>query len=137
LPSSFEALFHQVARKRCASCHATPDSRAVCLACAAHLCGIDTPHGARAIMGHAATCGAGTGLFLLTSNSAAVLVRDRRLVFAGSPYRDAHGEVDIGLLRGKPLTLDPTEYGALSKQWLNLAFDETARNEDEQLPMGL
>ena len=59
------------------------------------------------------------------------LVRDRRLMLLSSPYRDAHGEVDLGLLRGKPLTLAPAEYAALTRQWVALAFDEVQRGEDE------
>ena len=52
----------------------------------------------------------------------------------GSPYRDAHGEIDLGLLRGKPLTLVASEYSQLTRQWLALSFDETAKVEDEGLP---
>ena len=59
------------------------------------------------------------------------VVRDRRLMLLSSPYRDAHGEVDLGLLRGKPLTLAPAEYAALTRQWVALAFDEVQRGEDE------
>jgi len=136
LPASFEAFFHDNSSHRCADCRATPENRAVCLACGTTLCGLDTPHGSRAVVEHATSCGVGVGLFMLTNNSAVVLVRERRLVFVGSPYRDAHGEVDIGLLRGKPLTLHPAGYATLSKHWLNLAFDETARSEEE-LPLGL
>ena len=136
LPASFEAFFHATSASRCQICRATPEHRAVCLACGATLCGLDTPHGSSAIIEHTATCGVGVGLFMLTHNSAVVLVRERRLLFVGSPYRDEHGEVDIGLLRMKPLTLHAPEYAALSRQWLNLNFDESARGEDE-LPLGL
>ena len=51
----------------------------------------------------------------------------------GSPYRDAHGETDLGLVRGKPLSLDRTEYAALERQWIGLSFDETARVDENEL----
>ena len=34
-------------------------------------------------------------------------------------------------LIGKPLTLAPAEYAALTRQWVALAFDEVQRGEDE------
>ena len=77
-------------------------------------------------------CGAGHALFLLTNTSAVLLVREKRVTLLGSPYRDAHGESDLGLVRGKPLTLDTAEYAHLSKQWLGLAFPETARGDEHE-----
>lgn len=47
-----------------------------------------------------------------------------------SPYRDAHGEVDLGLMRGKPLTLNENEYAQLTRQWLALSFHETSRSDE-------
>ena len=134
LPSSFEQLFHESSQRSCALCGIVPDSRAICLTCGTSLCGFDTAHGPRACISHAATCGAGSALFVLTNNSAVVLARERRVMLLGSPYRDAHGEIDLGLLRGKPLTLVASEYSQLTRQWLALSFDETAKVEDEGLP---
>ena len=65
-------------------------------------------------------CGAGSGLFLLTSSSAVLLVRERRVMVLGSPFRDAHGEADLGLVRGKPLSLHAGELLQLTRQWLAL-----------------
>jgi len=107
-----------------------PDSRAFCLTCGACLCGPWTRHGPSACIKHAQACGAGSGLFLLTSSSAVLLVREKRFMVLGSLYRDAHGEVDLGLVRGKPLALHAGEVLQLTRQWLALAFDETARLED-------
>jgi len=133
LPPTFEGLFHASLALPCALCAAKPPSRsrALCLSCGACVCGPDTPHGPRACLAHARECGGGTALFLLTNSSGVLLVRDRRLMLLSSPYRDAHGEVDLGLLRGKPLTLAPAEYAALTRQWVALAFDEVQRGEDE------
>eukprot|EP00965_Chrysotila_dentata_P187057 6171896-Pleurochrysis_carterae.AAC.3 len=42
--------------------------------------------------------------------------RERERVCVSLPYRDAHGEVDLGLTRGKPLSLSNAEYEALARQ---------------------
>uniref|UniRef100_A0A7S4BG65 E3 ubiquitin-protein ligase n=1 Tax=Chrysotila carterae TaxID=13221 RepID=A0A7S4BG65_CHRCT len=135
LPRSFEQLFHEAAAAPCAQCGASPETRALCLACGAVVCGIESPHGPRAAVSHAHACSTGAGLFVLTSSSAVLLVRERRVMLLGSPYRDAHGEVDLGLTRGKPLSLSNAEYEALARQWLGLNFDETARAEENDFGM--
>ena len=112
---------------------ANPPSRAICLACGECVCAIDTPRRAECLIAHARRCGAGVGLYILAGNSAVVLVRERRVMLRGSPYRDAHGETDLGLVRGKPLSLDRTEYAALERQWIGLSFDETARVDENEL----
>ena len=68
----------------------------------------------------------------MTNTSAVLLVREKRVTLLGSPYRDAHGESDLGLVRGKPLTLDDAEYALLARQWLALAFAETARGDEHE-----
>ena len=60
-----------------------------------------------------------------------MLTRDGRLLLLPTPYRDAHGEVDLGLQRGKPLLLDQAEYLGLPRTWLALNFDDTAKGEQE------
>ena len=44
------------------------------------------------------------------------------------PFAGIHGGFQLGS--------SAPEYAALSRQWLNLNFDESARGEDE-LPLGL
>jgi len=127
LPHTFEDVYHAGMTLPCELCGVSPPSRALCLSCGAVVCGLETLHGPRACMTHAAGCSEGAGLFLLTSTSAVLLVREKRLMFLGSPYRDSHGEADLGLVRGKPLILDQLEYASLSHKWLALDFPETAR----------
>ena len=97
---------------------------------------LESPHGAQACIGHAAECGAGNGLFLLVGgslSSAALLVRERRVMLLNSPYRDAHGETDPGLQRGMPLTLHELEYAKLMRQWVSLSFEEAVRPDDHDM----
>ena len=89
-------------------------------------------HGPRAVISHAQGCGAGSALFLLTNTSAVLLVREKKVQLLGSPYRDSHGESDLGLVRGKPLSLDEAEYALLSRQWLSLAFPEMVRGDEHE-----
>ena len=123
-------IFHAGMGLECEICGVTPPSRALCLSCGACLCGLETLHGPRACISHARGCSEGSALFLLTNTSAVLLVREKRIMLLGSPYRDAHGETDLGLMRGKPLTLDTEEYHNLSRQWLALSFPEAARGGD-------
>ena len=62
-----------------------PDSRALCLACDAVVCGIESSHGPRAVISHAQSCHPSGCLFVLTSSSAALLVRERCVTQPGSP----------------------------------------------------
>ena len=45
---------------------------------------------------------------------------------------DAHGEVDLGLQRGKPLSLDEQEYLGLTRKWLGMSFDDTAKGDEAE-----
>jgi hypothetical protein len=47
---------------------------------------------------HAASCGAGVGVFLLIKSTKILLIRGRRICLYPSVYLDAHGEVGLGNL---------------------------------------
>ena len=131
LPHSFEGLFHDSAHLACGVCAATPpSSRGLCLVCGACVCGLETPRRALCMVSHSQHCGAGAALFILANKSAVLLVRDKRVMLRGSPYRDAHGEVDLDLQRGKPLWLHAEDYATLARQWLTLNFDEAIRDPE-------
>jgi hypothetical protein len=69
---------------------------------------------------HAGECGGGVGVFLLlgkNKSSAVLLATGGQAAYYGSPYVDAHGEEDVNLRRGKPLTLCPRRYAALTALW--------------------
>ena len=131
LPATFEQLFHASLKRHCSVCGIAPASRALCLACGACVCGHDTLRSHCVCAGlHAQSCGAGTSLYLLTNSSSVVLVRNGRLLMLPTPYRDSHGEVDLGLQRGKPLSLDEHEYLSLTRRWLAMSFDDTAKGDE-------
>ena len=68
---------------------------------------------------HAAECGGGVGVFLLlgSRSSQVLLIAGAACAYYGSPYVDSHGEEDIDLKRGKPLTLCGNRLAALAGLW--------------------
>jgi hypothetical protein len=66
---------------------------------------------------HALYCGGETGVFLILSSSSILLVRHTFAAYFGSVYVDTHGEMDLGLKRGKPMTLSARRYAALNELW--------------------
>lgn len=53
LPRFFEQIYHDTLKLACELCGVQPPSRALCLACGACLCGLDTHHGPRGVISHA------------------------------------------------------------------------------------
>lgn len=90
------------------------------------------------MVAHAQTCGAGTGLFLLLSDSEVLIIYADLAVLYPSPYLDAHGECDRGLSRGHPLFLNEQRYKALEALWQSHGIGKEAfaradqEMEDEQ-----
>ena len=89
---------------------------------------------------HAAACCGGTGVFLL-GNSSVLLLRGEYAAVYGSPYVDAHGETDVGLKRGKPLTLSGKRYAGLAALWAKpggvaRAVSAAILVSDRRFPMG-
>ena len=83
-------------------------------------------------MGHCALCGAGTGIFLLLSDSEVLVIHADKAVLYPSPYLDSHGECDRGLNRGYPLFLNQPRYEALEVIWRNHELGKTAFMLEDQ-----
>ncbi|RKP34174.1 hypothetical protein BJ085DRAFT_800, partial [Dimargaris cristalligena] len=67
---------------------------------------------------HAMTCSGPIGIFLLVKNNSTLLLWNYSGSFIVTPYRDYHGEMDLGLKRGRPLFLDQKRYDELRRTWL-------------------
>jgi E3 ubiquitin-protein ligase UBR1 len=52
--------------------------------------------------------------------------------FFSSPYLDIHGEVDLGLKRGKPQFLNLKRYQEFRKVWLNHGIPSLVARKMEQ-----
>lgn len=86
--------------------------------------GLLVPHTApRECFTHAASCGAGTCVFLLVKATKLLLLRGPRSCVFPSPYLDSHGEEDMYLRRGRPLYLSEERYTAVGATWRAAAFD--------------
>lgn len=70
---------------------------------------------------HARTLSGGTGLYLLVNRSLVLAVRGAHAANLPhlSPYLDSYGEPDEGLVRGRPLFLDPERWAGLQRLYTN------------------
>ncbi|KAF3701229.1 E3 ubiquitin-protein ligase UBR1 [Channa argus] len=138
LPEDYSALLNQASHFQCRN--STDDEKkhpTLCLFCGTMLCsqsscclsqldGEDV--GACTI--HAATCGAGVGMFLRIRECEIVLMASKtRGSTCPAPYLDDYGETDTHLGRGNPLHLCPERYRKLNQLWQqHCILEEIARS---------
>ncbi|XP_056151209.1 E3 ubiquitin-protein ligase UBR1 [Lampris incognitus] len=138
LPEDYSALLNQASHFQCPK--STDDERkhpTLCLFCGAMLCsqsiccqtqldGDDVG----ACTAHAATCGAGVGMFLRIRECQIVLMANKtRGSTYPAPYLDDYGETDPNLGRGNPLHLCPERYRKLHQLWQqHCILEEIARS---------
>jgi hypothetical protein len=72
-------------------------------------------------------------LFLLVKKGVILALYDRNGHFLNSPYLDIHGEMDIGLQRGKPMFLNVKRYREIRKLWLHQMIPSTISRKLEQV----
>lgn len=115
LPRIYQDLLQRYVKVKCSECKSVPEEPALCLLCG-KLCSLSCKYSCRAsrCLNHAASCGAGIGVFLLVRKTTILLQRSSRQAFWPSPYLDAFGEEDIDMYRGKPLFLNIERYAALT-----------------------
>jgi E3 ubiquitin-protein ligase UBR1 len=124
LPSDLTKLLMQCQLLRCKQCGNLPPEPAICLECGELLCfqsfccqgSLD---GKGECNRHLEECGHSSGLFFKVKTNIITLLFQGNGCFTYSPYLDAHGEVDIGLKKGKIQFLHLVRFDELRKQWLN------------------
>ena len=83
---------------------------------------------------HSLYCGGGSCCFLLLRNTGVLTISPRRYCVRSSPYLDAHGEEDMGLKRGKPLTLSTARLQQVAALWAGDSLDgDGAMNRQNHL----
>jgi hypothetical protein len=126
-PELFQDLFRTHAQLKCRRCKTTPRDPALCLLCGDVLC-----MGSSCCIGgdgraecarHTLDCGGGACVFLLVRSSSILVHRERRRSLCFSVYLDAHGEEDIDLRRGKPLTLSALRFYRIEEIYLDHLAD--------------
>uniref|UniRef100_A0A3B5QNI5 E3 ubiquitin-protein ligase n=1 Tax=Xiphophorus maculatus TaxID=8083 RepID=A0A3B5QNI5_XIPMA len=109
----------------------------LCLVCGAMLCSQSScclsqldGEDVGACTAHAATCGAGVGMFLRIRECEIVLMASKtRGSTYPAPYLDDYGETDPHLGRGNPLHLCPERYRKLNQLWQqHCILEEIARS---------
>ncbi|XP_046903856.1 E3 ubiquitin-protein ligase UBR1 [Hypomesus transpacificus] len=138
LPEDYSALLNQASHFQCPS--STDDERkhpTLCLFCGTMLCSQSSccqvqlnGEDVGACTAHAATCGAGVGMFLRIRECEIVLMASRtRGSTCPPPYLDDYGETDPQLVRGNPLHLCPERYRKLQQLWQHhCVLEEIARS---------
>ncbi|XP_034714620.1 E3 ubiquitin-protein ligase UBR1 [Etheostoma cragini] len=138
LPEDYSALLNQASHFQCPK--STDDDRkhpTLCLFCGAMLCSQSScclsqldGDDVGACTAHAATCGAGVGMFLRIRECEIVLMASKtRGSTYPAPYLDDYGETDPHLGRGNPLHLCPERYKKLNQLWQqHCILEEIARS---------
>ncbi|XP_017331926.1 E3 ubiquitin-protein ligase UBR1 [Ictalurus punctatus] len=138
LPEDYSVLLNQASHFKCPK--SSDDERkhpTLCLFCGVMLCSqspccqvqLDGEE-VGACTAHAATCGAGVGMFLRVRECEIVLMASKtRGSTYPSPYLDEYGETDPQLNRGNPLHLCPERYRKLHQMWQqHCILEEIARS---------
>ncbi|KAJ2159520.1 E3 ubiquitin-protein ligase ubr1 [Coemansia sp. RSA 552] len=113
LPDRFEVLFERSAKALCPRCGGTPNDPALCLLCGSFVCVQNfccQEDGIGECNMHMKTCGGTIGVYLLVKKCGLVLLHHDNGCFMSAPYLDQHGEVDLGLKRGRPLFINKVRY---------------------------
>ncbi|XP_028995354.1 E3 ubiquitin-protein ligase UBR1 [Betta splendens] len=138
LPEDYSALLNQASHFQCPK--SADDERkhpTLCLFCGAVLCSQSScclskldGEDVGACTAHAATCGAGVGMFLRIRECEIVLMAGKtRGSTYPAPYLDEYGETDPHLGRGNPLHLCPERYRKLNQLWQqHCILEEIARS---------
>uniref|UniRef100_A0A3Q2T5H6 E3 ubiquitin-protein ligase n=1 Tax=Fundulus heteroclitus TaxID=8078 RepID=A0A3Q2T5H6_FUNHE len=138
LPEDYSALLNKASHFQCPK--SAIDERkhpTLCLVCGAMLCSQSScclsqldGEDVGACTAHAATCGAGVGMFLRIRECEIVLMASRtRGSTYPAPYLDDYGETDPHLGRGNPLHLCPERYRKLNQLWQqHCILEEIARS---------
>ncbi|KAG7238534.1 hypothetical protein INR49_030807, partial [Caranx melampygus] len=138
LPEDYSALLNQASHFQCPK--STDDERkhpTLCLFCGTMLCSQSScclsqldGEDVGACTAHAATCGAGVGMFLRIRECEIILMASKtRGSTYPAPYLDDYGETDPHLVRGNPLHLCPERYRKLNQLWQqHCILEEIARS---------
>uniref|UniRef100_A0A3Q2YP77 E3 ubiquitin-protein ligase n=1 Tax=Hippocampus comes TaxID=109280 RepID=A0A3Q2YP77_HIPCM len=124
LPEDYSALLNQASHFCPKSADDERKHPTLCLFCGAMLCSQSSccfsqlnGEDVGACTAHAATCGAGVGMFLIRECEIVLMASKTRGSTYPAPYLDDYGETDPHL--GNPLHLCPERYRKLKKMWQN------------------
>ncbi len=123
LPHDLATLLQETQQRVCQRCKEVPADPALCLLCGEIVCYqsfcCQSEDGKRGECNrHMDDCGGAIGIYFKVKTNVILLLFEQTGTFLFSPYLDSHGEVDIGLRKGRPQKLHRQRYDELRKQWL-------------------
>lgn len=123
LPTDLTRLLQYSQRTRCRRCGEVPSDPALCLLCGELVCYqtfccMDQETERGECNQHVSDCGGNVGIFFKMKANVLFCLYNSKGSFTFSPYLDSHGEVDVGLQKGRPQTLHQKRYDELRKVWL-------------------
>ncbi|KNC99335.1 uncharacterized protein SPPG_05583 [Spizellomyces punctatus DAOM BR117] len=121
LPYRLDTLFEESLRRVCRKCSQVPSDPALCLICGLFVCSQSfccQEDDRGECNTHARICGGGIGIYFIIKKCVVLLLHCDNGFFINPPYLDAHGEVDLGLRRGRPQYLNQRRYDEIRKLWL-------------------
>ena len=120
----------------CEKCQSTPTHVALCLLCGVFCCKNGDCCRVASVgecSQHAENHHQGCGLFLDVKESSVLILRRGGGAIWKSPYLDDYGEQDIGLRRGRPITLHPPILEELKRRYVCCALIDVTVNTGKRL----
>ncbi|ORX64383.1 hypothetical protein DL89DRAFT_252038 [Linderina pennispora] len=140
MPDRFEVLFERSAKAFCPRCNSVPSDPALCLLCGSFVCSQSfccEVQGIGECNMHMKSCGGTVGVYLLVKKCGLLLLHHDNGCFMSAPYLDQHGEVDLGLKRGRPLFINQNRYDEMRKLVLTQKIPVfVARKIDQAFDIG-
>ncbi|KAN0066349.1 E3 ubiquitin-protein ligase ubr1 [Thecaphora frezii] len=124
LPTDLAVLLQDTQKRICKNCKKVPAEPALCLFCGEILCyqsfccqQEDNEERGECNY-HTDVCGGAVGVYFKVKSNVIMLLYQGNGTYNFSPYLDSHGEIDIGLRKGRPQKLHMQRYDELRKQVL-------------------
>ncbi|PWZ03008.1 hypothetical protein BCV70DRAFT_9664 [Testicularia cyperi] len=144
LPTDLAVLLQDTRKRVCKKCGDVPPEPALCLLCGEvvcfqSFCCQSEEDGERGECNqHTDVCGGATGVFFkIKSNVVMLLYQGNGTFHFLSPYLDSHGEIDVGLRKGRPQKLHQQRYDELRKQvWSHGVANIVARKIEAAMDQG-
>ncbi|CAG8465516.1 1191_t:CDS:10 [Ambispora leptoticha] len=132
--------FGKSLRKVCRKCKTVPNDPALCLLCGTFLCFQSyccSERDSGECNLHARSCGGDVGIYFLVKKWVILLLHLNNGCFMNPPYLDKHGEVDLGLKRGRPQFLNLKRYDEFRNLWLTHEIPiRVARKIEQSFDLG-
>lgn len=141
LPTDLAVLLQDTRKRVCHRCRNVPPEPALCLLCGDVVCFQSfccQKEDRGECNEHTLSCGGAIGVFFKIKSNIVMLLYEGNGTFNFlSPYLDSHGEIDVGLRKGRPQKLHQQRYDELRKQvWAHGTANIVARKIEAAMDQG-